>query len=284
MPEIMTTAEIAELRALEAAATPGPWVVDECDGSVIVADKMQSTDRFRDTFARSDRPEGFESVALATAEWPHRTGELIAEYDAVQAECEANTAIIAAMRNALPRLLATVETLAARAETAERNAMFLSTRPRASDLAAEHYRAKTLERELDDCRRRHAITEKDACDQAEKRDAAERALAAAQAENERLRAQITPAAADVLAERQRQISAEGWTPEHDDEHSRGEMASAAACYAVVHKGIDLRPLWPWSPYWWKPTDRRRNLTKAGALILAEIERLDRADARRDADA
>jgi hypothetical protein len=28
--------------------------------------------------------------------------------------------------------------------------------------------------------------------------------------------------------------------------------------------------------WWKPTNRRRDLVKAGALILAEIERLDRA--------
>lgn len=27
--------------------------------------------------------------------------------------------------------------------------------------------------------------------------------------------------------------------------------------------------------WWKPKDRRRNLVKAGALIVAEIERLDR---------
>jgi hypothetical protein len=34
--------------------------------------------------------------------------------------------------------------------------------------------------------------------------------------------------------------------------------------------------WPWSQDWWKPTNPRRDLVKAGALIAAEIERLDRA--------
>tara|TARA_R110002049_G_scaffold73666_16_gene190280 strand:- start:774 stop:1604 length:831 start_codon:yes stop_codon:yes gene_type:complete len=90
----------------------------------------------------------------------------------------------------------------------------------------------------------------------------------------------TAAARDVLAERQRQIDAEGWTPEHDDEHGAGEMAAAAGCYAF-HAALggwpDLSPyLWPWDKAWWKPTTPRRNLVKAGALILAEIERLDRA--------
>ena len=95
-----------------------------------------------------------------------------------------------------------------------------------------------------------------------------------------LHAVAQPAAArDVLAERQRQITAEGWTPEHDDEHSDGEMARAASVYANpnIWDILGHGPVsWPWSPYWYKPTDRRRDLIKAGALILAEIERLDRA--------
>jgi hypothetical protein len=33
--------------------------------------------------------------------------------------------------------------------------------------------------------------------------------------------------------------------------------------------------WPWAPELWKPANARRDLVKAGALILAEIERLDR---------
>lgn len=90
----------------------------------------------------------------------------------------------------------------------------------------------------------------------------------------------------MLAGRRRQVEAEGWTPERDDEHDKGELAKAAGCYAWIASQSDgLRdafitppPTWPirWASEWWKPTDRRRNLVKAGALILAEIERLDRA--------
>ncbi|EMO6176529.1 hypothetical protein ACVCH5_001280 [Escherichia coli] len=37
---------------------------------------------------------------------------------------------------------------------------------------------------------------------------------------------VTAAAADVLAERKRQVTTEGWTPEHDDQHVNFEMAIA----------------------------------------------------------
>lgn len=97
---------------------------------------------------------------------------------------------------------------------------------------------------------------------------------------------------EIAAERQRQMDAEGWTPEHDDAHSKGELAQAAGVYALAAGSHDYRwvlqglpvndylaaamKLWPWHKSWWKPTDRRRDLVKAGALIVAEIERLDRA--------
>lgn len=93
--------------------------------------------------------------------------------------------------------------------------------------------------------------------------------------------QQTQAATDVLAERCRQIEAEGWTSAHDDEHlMRGSLAAAAACYALSAAGLkNAAPSgWPWSIEWWKPTTPRRDLVKAGALILAEIERLDRISA------
>jgi len=81
------------------------------------------------------------------------------------------------------------------------------------------------------------------------------------------------AALDVLEERARQVSVEGWDPDHDDEvHDDGELARAAACYALGEAG----DLWPWDIRWWKPKDRRRDLVRAGALIVAEIECLDRA--------
>lgn len=95
----------------------------------------------------------------------------------------------------------------------------------------------------------------------------------------------TAAARDVLAERQRQVSAEGWTPEHDDAHTPGTLSQAAGCYIdwngweAEYQTEGSRPInWPWDAKWWKPSDERRNLVKAGALILAEIERLDRAAA------
>ena len=84
---------------------------------------------------------------------------------------------------------------------------------------------------------------------------------------------------DVLAERRRQIDAEGWTPEHDDEHTGFELARAGACYAEygnwpAHSEIPPNS-WPWPAAWWKPASYLRNLVKAAALILAEIERLGR---------
>lgn len=101
---------------------------------------------------------------------------------------------------------------------------------------------------------------------------------------------VTAAAADVLAERQRQVTAEGWSPKHDDQYKNTELAFAASCYSfhaaaaswdLEDNGIpyDSHPVpkqWPWDPSWWRPTDARRDLVKAGALILAEIERIDRA--------
>lgn len=87
---------------------------------------------------------------------------------------------------------------------------------------------------------------------------------------------ISAAARDVLGERQRQMEVEGWTPEHDDEHGDGQMARAAACYAMAGHPT-MRPIyWPWAMKWWKPRDKRRNLVRAAALLIAEIERVDRA--------
>ncbi|MGC3581307.1 hypothetical protein ACPTKM_28410 [Pseudomonas aeruginosa] len=91
---------------------------------------------------------------------------------------------------------------------------------------------------------------------------------------------------DVQAERRRQIEAEGWTPEHDDEHSHGQMARAAACYALAGSSAPndgtaallVSLAWPWDEQWWKPSTARRDMVKACALGLAEIERLDRAAA------
>lgn len=89
---------------------------------------------------------------------------------------------------------------------------------------------------------------------------------------------ITAAAADVLAERKRQVTEKGWTAERDDAYEDSELADAASCYALHahNQGGGIPTNWPWSRERWKQKSPRRDLVKAGSLILAEIERLDRA--------
>jgi hypothetical protein len=94
----------------------------------------------------------------------------------------------------------------------------------------------------------------------------------------------------IAAERKRQIEEEGWTAEHDDQWKRGEIAEAAATYSSLPQEegafINWRKLhWPWDAEWYKPepNDRIRELTKAGALISAEIDRLLRLEEKTKED-
>lgn len=96
---------------------------------------------------------------------------------------------------------------------------------------------------------------------------------------------------EIAAERKRQVESEGWSAEHDDKHDHGEMRNAAAAYAMtpsarqvsklnMYHGDTIRDrIWPWSREWWKPKDHRRDLVRAGALIIAEIERMNRQSLR-----
>lgn len=89
----------------------------------------------------------------------------------------------------------------------------------------------------------------------------------------------------IAEERKRQIEVEGWTKEHDAEYTNSSLSLAAVCYAIPSelRRYSYCPLrkervpdfWPWDKEWWKPCpeDRIRELTKAGALIAAEIDRL-----------
>ena len=97
-------------------------------------------------------------------------------------------------------------------------------------------------------------------------------------------------AMDVLNERVRHESEEGWTPAHDDNHTEGELARAGGCYAIAAgiQALTSKPgenvaappagVWPWHPDWWKPRSARENLVRAASLLIAEIDRLDRAEA------
>lgn len=84
----------------------------------------------------------------------------------------------------------------------------------------------------------------------------------------------------AIAERFRQVEAEGWDAAHDDQHLDGELAFAGAAYAISD-GPEPPRLWPWERDWWKPEGgRRRNLLKATALLMAEGEKFDRSRKRR----
>lgn len=93
---------------------------------------------------------------------------------------------------------------------------------------------------------------------------------------------------EIKRERRRQVVEEGRLREGDDEYVTGQLADAAASYCISAANSQLpedyrrknRPAyWPWDAMFWKPTTPRRDLVKAAALIVAEIERLDRAEAR-----
>ena len=98
---------------------------------------------------------------------------------------------------------------------------------------------------------------------------------------------LTKAAMDVLTERRRQIEEKGWTPEHDDAHVNDEIAALACFYAMPpgarewdrHYGETMGEAMLPSGWVAATGDRRRELVKAAALALAEIERMDRAAAR-----
>lgn len=85
----------------------------------------------------------------------------------------------------------------------------------------------------------------------------------------------------IDAERARQITEKGYTPENDDRHQHEELVMAAICYAFPpnsKEALEAREqLWPWAPVFYNPTpqDRVWELTRAGALIAAEIDRLIR---------
>lgn len=108
---------------------------------------------------------------------------------------------------------------------------------------------------------------------------------------------------EIGEERRRQVVEEGFDADHDDAELNGALSDAAAVYCVTSSMTSIEILahrkflrepddrlagfasaatcwWPenWDPSWFKAQGGRRDLIKAGALIVAEIERLDRITA------
>ena len=79
----------------------------------------------------------------------------------------------------------------------------------------------------------------------------------------------------VTQERLRQIYVEGWTPAHDKFHQPNDLSRAALCYILKNINseiIGFDDIWPWETDYFKPEDEIRNLVKAAALIMAEIDK------------
>jgi len=78
-------------------------------------------------------------------------------------------------------------------------------------------------------------------------------------------------------ERLRQIHEEGYDREHDDGHDWRQFVKAATAYLLAavdmpHHGAEF---WPWEPEYFKPKSPFRNMVRAGALLIAGMERFAR---------
>ena len=84
------------------------------------------------------------------------------------------------------------------------------------------------------------------------------------------------ASIDVINARVHQLEEEEWDYEHDEQYVNGELTTAAVCYALGESFM-FNPYicWPWGTDDWKPKTYRENLVRAAALLIAEIERIDR---------
>lgn len=95
---------------------------------------------------------------------------------------------------------------------------------------------------------------------------------------------VSESARAVLAERRRQIEL-GYNATEDDQNEDGQLARAGLCYVMTTLDMSISrawTLWPWTSTQWKPSDdARRNLIKGLALILADLERRDRAAAHKE---
>jgi len=104
--------------------------------------------------------------------------------------------------------------------------------------------------------------------------------------------QTMPSEGDALSligeERCEQIL-QGYTSEHDDKHTNGELLEAALAYVMAGVETDefdqvdveegMRDAYPWPESWHPSEDPIRNLTIAAALLTAEIDRLLRKRAK-----
>lgn len=96
---------------------------------------------------------------------------------------------------------------------------------------------------------------------------------------------------DVINERNRQVNTEHYSPEEDDDYTQNELLRASVSYSNhalargwihgsqtqpnAYQAEDAPDEWPFDLDFWKPKSPRQDLVRAAALIIAEIERIDR---------
>lgn len=88
----------------------------------------------------------------------------------------------------------------------------------------------------------------------------------------------------IAAARQKQLEVKGYTKENDQQYTQGQLVYAAMAYAGETIEMDGIFMWPWDLQFWEPAedgDPIRNLERAGALIAAEIDRLEGPEKARD---
>ena len=95
-----------------------------------------------------------------------------------------------------------------------------------------------------------------------------------------LNKRVRPGVMCIAQERNRQIDELGFTYENDKLYADNQLAQAGAVYAMLpmfnevnYDENNVPKAWPWSDEYFKPTpeDRIKELSKAGALIAAQID-------------
>lgn len=85
---------------------------------------------------------------------------------------------------------------------------------------------------------------------------------------------------EVATERAKQIS-KGFDASQDDRYTENELVLAATAYSInvaaPRHSVEVPYSFPWAAQYFKPEGRRADLIKAVALLVAEIERMDRDD-------
>lgn len=100
-----------------------------------------------------------------------------------------------------------------------------------------------------------------------------------------------PAFRALCQERLDQVERHGFSAAHDDMHRDSAIAQGALAYLLAGMAPDCRlpdtlaetaaNIWPWGAHTFRPGATEECFIKAAAMLLAEVDRIHRADAATD---